>query len=139
LRKDTFNNENGTSTNSDGLVDVQQSDRHTTGAGSTNQNGAIPFEVIFPRVRSRIEQTGELPGFFVNPRNVSSFERIAIKAAVRQVLQFRWPAVLSGKNVVDVKRLVIQCVWDVTIFASAAGAIANLLFQPLVHAVHAAG
>jgi hypothetical protein len=82
-------------------VDGENADRHDAGWGFADEHRLIPFEVIAPNLRSRVEE--RVNRAVEIAREVRALVEVALGAGQAEVVGLIRAAVLSGDDVFDVK------------------------------------
>jgi hypothetical protein len=102
-REYTFLKQRGANFDQLGIIHRQDGDCHPTDSGAADQIRTIPAKVSFPLVSSWIEEPGEFLALSVDPRDIWPFVAVAVQAGQSQIVEYRWPAMLSSDDVIDGK------------------------------------
>jgi len=84
-------------------IHVQDADRRPANGCLAAQIDALPFEVIFPPIVSRMKQLRYFVRHRINARQVRALVKIAVDAGQRQIVLVVTAAVNSRNDVLDVK------------------------------------
>ena len=82
---------------------MQQPHRGASGGTDALDQPAGAVEVSRPFILSRVEQPADLTGIRIEAGKVRTLALITVAAGEREIFKYRWPAVLPGKDVLDVK------------------------------------
>ena len=111
-------------------VELQQPCRGAPDFGDSENVCAGAFEMIIPRVLSRIEQTHGEICVWVEAEEVGAFVQIAAHAGKGEILFDGLSAMLSGDDVFDMKRRVDFVLHaETAIFTAASSPFPHLLSQ----------
>jgi hypothetical protein len=89
--------------------------------------------MFVPSIVARVEQTGDLSRFGINPRNVRAFVQIAWQTGQRQIPGLRQTTVLLSDNVVDLKQRVVELLRNAAVFTARFGPLPYQQLEPLLH------
>jgi len=116
-----------------GIVDRQYSNRRSTRGSKTPKSRAMPPEVVGPAVAAGMIELGDFMCYFVDFNEVWALVPIASGAGHGQVAESSFPAMLSGDDVVDLKRQSVSRLGQLAVLAQPPGTDTNTLFQVVSH------
>src|SRR5205814_2247213 len=105
----------------------------SAGCGNSDQDWPAPPKMLFPRVRTRVEQPRERGRFRVNAGDVRAFMEVAVVATEGEIVRDGRTAVLAGDNVVDDETESPAALGGLAVFAAELGASSDLLCERLIH------
>jgi hypothetical protein len=108
-----------------GIVDRPDADRRAPGAGSSDQNSAVPNEMTMPALPPRMKKGRELIGHGIEASDIRALMFVIVQATPREVLQDGLAPMLLGNDVVHLKRKWIKLAWNAAIVTSIASMLAN--------------
>lgn len=86
------------------MIDVQHSKGDLANRRAPFEDGAIPAEVPFPTILSRMIEAENAPGSRVKSGDIGALVAVAIEARERQIGRLARATVLLGDDVVDLER-----------------------------------
>lgn len=89
----------------------------------------MPSEVSIPFVAAGVKEPDLRSGAWIDPTQVWTFVMIASKASEGEIAPDRLSRVLSGDNVIDLKRRRGSCGWKMTILAPVPSSSPDELLQ----------
>jgi len=93
----------------------------------------MPLEVVGPAVAAGMIELGAFMCYFVDSNEVWALVPIASGAGHGQVAESSFPAMLSGDDVVDLKRQSVSRLGQLAVLAQPPGTDTNTLFQVVSH------
>ena len=101
-----------------GIVDLQDGNRGASNGSPPDQVGAIPDEMPFPSVFSRVKQPHHAVGLRVQTGDVRPFVAVAEEARKGEIIDLSRPSVLAGDDVVDRMRQRREGLGELAVFAA---------------------
>lgn len=114
-------------------VDPQNGNSRPANGCSANEQGPFPSEMPFPPMSTRMEETNQFSGDWIDARNIWAFEAVAIKACQRQICGIGLSPVFSGNDVVDFEGKERAGLGKVTILASRLRSFFDPLDKNFIH------
>ena len=108
------------------MIDFQDGDSGATIGSDTLKDGAVPTEMVFPKIAARMKKTNDLPGFRVDPGYVRAFRAIAIKTRKCKIIFTSRAAMLPCDDVIDFKRNRRSLLEKATVFTTPMRSITNV-------------
>jgi hypothetical protein len=89
--------------------------------------------MLTPGILPRVKKSLDFTRCRIASRNVRSFVTVAVQAGESQIPEIAASAVLSGDNVIYLKRERVIRKRNAAVLASGAGAMPDLFYQPRIH------
>jgi hypothetical protein len=111
----------------------QHLDRGSADGSQSDLDCFLNSKVFSPNVCSRVRQAHNLSRHWIAASDVRPFMSVAMEARQCQIVEVGFPVMLSGDDMVDLKRKTVVRKRDPAILASLTGPLPNLLNQPPIH------
>lgn len=85
-------------------IDIENGDRCAGGRCATNESRSVPMEMTRPALPPRIEKCEDLSGYRIDAAQITRLREIAVEARPCKIALGIRSAVLSGNDMLDVKR-----------------------------------
>ena len=108
-------------------VDTKDIDRHPADRGLAAKEGAIPFEMLAPKMPTRIKERLQIALHGIVTRDVRPLVAVAGQAREGQVRRCGRSGVLSSADVIDLKGLNVQVLSHLAVLATPACAVPDTL------------
>jgi hypothetical protein len=117
------------------VVNTQHLNRRPPLGRQAPQSGAIPREMVFPAVDSRIEENHQGVSGWIITGGVRPLGAVAVSTSQASVPKRRQAAMLSRPNVIHFVRQNRICLRELTVLVLSAGACPDLLAAELGHSL----
>ena len=107
-RKDTLGHQHLPKPDSVGEIDLQDVYGHSPDCCAADERRSLPLEMLFPIVMTRVEQAHHLAAVAIDARHVRPLVVVTGKTGQSEIVRVVGTAVLSGDDVIDLKREQIE-------------------------------
>ena len=101
LRKATSSDQESANLDSVGVIHVKHIEGRPSDGGLASQHWSVSCEVAVPSLAARVQQSGELSGLRVYPRDVRAFVKVVVHAREGEILVSRLATMLLGDDVIE--------------------------------------